>query len=162
MQATTLLVLLAVLTAGTESKDVQVKVKWQHDVINNNISALWQAMETGHTLAEEMADEIATNKKEIALNDDIINDLNVEMSNLNSENTAEAADIARVKIDISENQANIMNNKALNDQNFLELDEKVLTNTNAAPVIGSIIPWIPSKIALGYIEDNLMGWGKCQ
>ena len=105
-------------------------------------------MQTSHTLAEEMADKIATNKIEIALNDDIINDLNGEMSNLHSENTAEAAEIARANINISENQANIMNNKALNDQNFLELNEKVLTNKNAAPVIGSIIPWIPSKIAL--------------
>merc|ERR1712025_72653 len=114
MQATTLLVLLAVLAAGTDSKDVKVDVKWQHDTISKNISALWQAMETGHTLAEEIADKIATNKKEIALNDVIINDLNEEMSNLHSENTAEAAEIARAKINISENQANIMNNKALN------------------------------------------------
>jgi len=143
MQATTLLVLLAFLAAETESKDVKVELKWQHEVINNNISALWQAMQTSHTLAEEMADKIATNKIEIALNDDIINDLNGEMSNLHSENTAEAAEIARANINISENQANIMNNKALNDQNFLELNEKVLTNKNAAPVIGSIIPWIP-------------------
>ena len=129
-----------------ENEALKEENQWLNDVITNNISALWAAVETGDSLVEEIGDKVATNKKEIALNNDAIDDLIEEVSNLHNHNAAEDNEIATMKINIGKNQGQIIDDQAENNKNFAELNEKVLANTNAAPVVGAIIPWIPSMI----------------
>merc|ERR1712142_147696 len=83
-----------------ENEALKEENQWLNDVITNNISALWAAVETGDSLVEEIGDKVATNKKEIALNNDAIDDLIEEVSNLHNHNAAEDNEIATMKINI--------------------------------------------------------------
>jgi len=148
-----------------ENEALKEENQWLNDVITNNISALWAAVETGDSLVEEIGDKVATNKKEIALNNDAIDDLIEEVSNLHNHNAAEDNEIATMKINIGKNQGQIIDDQAENNKNFAELNEKVLANTNAAPVVGAIIPWIPRGPDPGNNPVTTLeipeGWQRC-
>ena len=86
--------------------------EWRHH--EQHLRTVGAAVETGDSLVEEIGDKVATNKKEIALNNDAIDDLIEEVSNLHNHNAAEDNEIAKMKI-------NIGKNPAANNQNFMDL-----------------------------------------